>query len=40
MLYAQGETILGPVSFILLLLTGLVGILATIAWWKVADQNR
>jgi ABC-2 type transport system permease protein len=39
-LYAQGKTPLAPVSFLIVLLTGLAGILATYMWWKYADQNR
>jgi ABC-2 type transport system permease protein len=39
-LYAQGKSPLPPVSFCLLFLTGLAGIIATYLWWKYADQNR
>jgi ABC-2 type transport system permease protein len=37
-LYAGGETVLAPVSFWIVLLSGLVGVLATYSWWKYADQ--
>lgn len=39
-LYAQGESPLTPISYGIVFLTGLAGILATIIWWKYADQNR
>lgn len=39
-LYAQGKDLLTPVSYWIALGTGLAGILATILWWKYADQNR
>jgi ABC-2 type transport system permease protein len=39
-LYAQGKTPLAPVSYWLVLLTGLVGMVATYLWWKYADQSR
>lgn len=39
-LYAQGKTTLAPVSFWIVFLTGLAGMLATYLWWKYADQNR
>ena len=38
MLYAQGT--LTPVSYWIVLLTGLAGMIATYLWWKYADQNR
>lgn len=38
--YAQGKTVLAPVSFVIVVLTGLVGVLATYLWWKYADQSR
>jgi ABC-2 type transport system permease protein len=38
-LYAQGEP-MGPVSFLILALTSLAGIAATLWWWHSADQNR
>jgi ABC-2 type transport system permease protein len=37
--YAQGKP-LGPVSFLILALASLAGIVATYLWWKYADQNR
>jgi ABC-2 type transport system permease protein len=40
MLYAQGKSALGPMSFWIVLLTGLVGMIGTYLWWKLADQNR
>lgn len=39
-LFAQGKSSLTPVSFGLVLLTGLAGMIATYFWWKYADQNR
>jgi ABC-2 type transport system permease protein len=39
-LYAQGKTLLGPASFLIVLLTGLAGLVGTYLWWKHADQNR
>ena len=38
-LVAQG-TELTPVSYLIVALTGLAGMLATYAWWMRADQNR
>jgi ABC-2 type transport system permease protein len=38
-LYAQGSA-LAPVSFGIVVVTGLLGVLATYVWWKFADQNR
>jgi ABC-2 type transport system permease protein len=40
MLYAEGKTPLPLVSFAIVLLTGLVGWIATDYWWKHADQRR
>ena len=40
LLYAQGETPLTPISYWIVLITGLLGMLATYLWWKYADQNR
>jgi ABC-2 type transport system permease protein len=40
MLYAQGESPLPAVSYWIVFLTGLAGMLATYAWWMYADQNR
>jgi ABC-2 type transport system permease protein len=39
-LYAQGETPLAPVSYWIVFLTGLAGVLGTYGWWRYADQNR
>jgi ABC-2 type transport system permease protein len=39
-LYAQGKTALPAVSYWIVVITGLVGILLTYVWWKYADQNR
>ena len=39
-LYAQGETALAPVSYWIVALTGLAGVLVTILWWQYADQNK
>lgn len=38
-LYMQG-TPLTPVSYTIVVLTGLIGMLGTYLWWKYADQNR
>jgi len=39
-LYAQAKGTLAPISFWIVFLTGLSGMIATYLWWKVADQNR
>ena len=39
-LFAQGKGALPPVSYWIVFLTGLAGMLATYLWWKYADQNR
>jgi ABC-2 type transport system permease protein len=39
-LFAQGKSSLAPVSYWIVFLTALAGMLATYLWWKVADQNR
>ncbi len=39
MLYAQGTEI-GPVSYVIVLLTGLIGIACTLLWWERADQTH
>ncbi len=39
-LFAQGKTILPPISFGIVFITGVLGIIATYLWWKYADQNR
>jgi len=38
-LLSQGYS-LSPISFVIVLLTGLIGIIATHLWWKYADQSR
>ncbi|MBI5029232.1 MAG: ABC transporter permease [Chloroflexi bacterium] len=38
-LFVQGEK-LGMVSYILVILTGIVGIIGTFAWWERADQSQ
>ena len=40
MLYGQGKSALPPASFVVVVLTGLAGALATFLWWKYADQDR
>jgi ABC-2 type transport system permease protein len=40
MLYAQGESSLTPISYWVVFLTGLAGMIGTYLWWKFADQNR
>lgn len=39
-LFAQGKSALGPISYLIVLFTGLAGIAGTYLWWKFADQNR
>ena len=39
-LYAMGKSPLTPISYWIVLLTGLAGMIATYLWWKFADQNR
>ncbi len=39
-LLAQGKSSLTPISYWIVLLTGLAGVVATHLWWKYADQNR
>jgi ABC-2 type transport system permease protein len=39
-LFAQAQNSLPIASFWIVGLTGLLGYLATVAWWKSADQNR
>lgn len=42
-IYAEGGTQAGElsaVSYAVVLLTGLVGVVGTIVWWRTADQNR
>jgi len=38
-LYSQGSPI-GPVSFLLVFLTGLAGMAGTFLWWELADQTK
>jgi len=40
MLYAEGKTYLPPASYLIVLVTGLLGWIATEYWWKHADQSR
>jgi len=40
MLYAQGKSALTPISYAIVLATGLAGMFGTYLWWKFADQNR
>jgi ABC-2 type transport system permease protein len=39
-IYAQGKEALPPASFVIVLLTGLVGLAATYVWWQYADQDK
>jgi ABC-2 type transport system permease protein len=39
-LYAQGKTALTAISFGIVIVTGLAGMVGTYLWWKYADQNR
>jgi ABC-2 type transport system permease protein len=39
-LYAQAKGSLPPASFVIVVLTGAIGMAATYVWWKFADQNR
>ncbi len=39
-LYAQGEGSLSAISYWIVLITSLLGMIATYLWWKYADQNR
>jgi ABC-2 type transport system permease protein len=39
-MYAQGRGALPPVSYAIVLVTGLIGMLATYLWWQTADQHR
>lgn len=38
-LYAQGET-LGAVSYLIVIVTSIVGLAGTFAWWEFADQTH
>ena len=40
MLHAQGKSPLMPISYWIVLLTGLAGMIGTYLWWKFTDQNR
>lgn len=39
-IYAMGDSPLTPVSYWIVFLTGLLGIIGTYLWWKYADQSR
>jgi ABC-2 type transport system permease protein len=39
-LYAQGKSALTPISYWIVVLTGLAGMITTYIWWKFADQNH
>ena len=39
-LYAQGKGALAPISYWLVLLTGLAGMIGTYLWWMHADQSK
>jgi len=39
-LFAQAKEALQPISYWLVIFTGLGGMVATYAWWKYADQSR
>jgi len=39
-LYAQGTSALPPVSYWIVVITGLAGVAGTYLWWKYADQSR
>jgi ABC-2 type transport system permease protein len=39
-IYAQGKDALPSASFVVVTLTGLIGMIGTYLWWKYADQNR
>ncbi len=38
-LYSQGMPV-GPISYLIVLLTGIVGILGTFLWWELVDQTH
>jgi ABC-2 type transport system permease protein len=40
MLYALGDSPTEPISFVIVVLTGLAGMIGTHLWWRYADQNR
>lgn len=39
-LYAQGKSSLTPISYWIVVITGLAGVAGTYLWWKFADQSR
>jgi len=39
-LYAMGKSPLTPISYWIVFLTGLAGMIATYLWWKYSDQSR
>ena len=39
-LFAQGKTLLAPISYWVVILTGLIGMIGTYLWCKYADQSR
>ena len=39
-IFAQAKSALAPVSYLIIVFTGLVGITTTYLWWKFADQSR
>jgi ABC-2 type transport system permease protein len=39
-LYAEGKSPLTPISYWIVILTGLAGMIGTYLWWKYADQSR
>jgi ABC-2 type transport system permease protein len=39
-LFSQGKTALYPISFWIVFLTGILGIMATSQWWNYSDQSR
>jgi len=38
-LYAQGEN-LGVISYVIVIMTGAIGLVGTFLWWELADQTR
>ncbi len=38
-LYSQGSPI-GPISYLIVFLTGIIGIAGTVIWWELADQTH
>jgi ABC-2 type transport system permease protein len=40
LLYAQGKSSLTPISYWIVVITGLAGVVGTYLWWKFADQSR